>query len=256
VDDKVDPYVLHALKAFHELGCEIVFCTGTLADSEFEKLLPLVRYVVVRNRFGYDFTSWVAGVTAQVPVGDFERVIFTNDSFFFPVGSPGAMFDAMAASEAGLWGLTDSYQGWERPRFHLQSYFLAMRGSELIERLVDKYRLIGVLCRRGVIEEFELWFSAEAEREGMAVEGMVKADELVKSARMAPLYLNPTVHCWRELLVSKKCPILKVAVVRDNPVRNFSLKDFEGLKLDYPVGLIEGYLARVKGKARGEFRRG
>ena len=44
--------MLHALQAFGELGCEIVFCTGTLADSELAELLPLVRWVVVRNRFG------------------------------------------------------------------------------------------------------------------------------------------------------------------------------------------------------------
>ena len=37
-----------------------------------------------------------------------------------------------------------------------------MQGFNLMNRVMEKYRSIGVLCRRGVIEEFELWFSAEA----------------------------------------------------------------------------------------------
>ena len=40
----------------------------------------------------------------------------------------------------------------------------------------------------------------------MMVEGMVQSEGLAKGARMAPLYLNPTVHCWARASAVQKVP--------------------------------------------------
>ncbi len=255
----VDPYVEKYIQTLIEMGSDVVFISGTLLESEAERLTSKCLEVLVRNPIGHDFTSWYVGLkNTSVSLEGYETVLLVNDSVYFPFRPAAGVLPAMASRELDFWGICESYQNERGARYHLQSFFLglsqkAVKGGLLTE-FVKKYETFGLQCRQGYIEAYEYGLTETAEKIGLSVGAycaLQKAYDagIAAGRKLPPLTgTNPSIHLWRELLSTCECPAVKVGLVRDNPEGVFDWSDLEKLTTIYDLDLIKKHLARVQGK--------
>lgn len=257
----VDDYVLVALRSIKRLGCDIVFCSGTIRPDQFDRLNGLCDRIVVRNQFGFDFSSWYCALSIELgDITRYDRVILANDSVYFPVSSEEDFFSRLISAPENMWGITSSFQPkghQEGPNYHLQSYFLSFDqvavNAEVLNKFREKYTKFGPLSRLGYIEEFEYGMSEIATSSGLKIgslmdTGKIRSASEDKDQAVPELMLtNPTVHLWEELLMTKHCPVLKVSLVRDDPCANFNWERAKALlSPSYPPSLIRNHQNRIR----------
>jgi len=255
----VDPYVLVYLHALRDLGCDIVFSSGTLAESEIAKVVPLCREVLVRNPLGYDFTSWYVAIKhTSVGTPGYGAVLLVNDSTYFPFRPTSQLLETMAAKGYDFWGLCDSYQSHEGPRYHIQSFFMGLspRAVEagLLPKYLERYESYGSQSRAGYIEAYEYGISEMAKELGLSMGVYCSLQEAYEAStprgrhKLPIERTNPSIHLWREIISVCSCPALKIALIRDNPEGYFDWADLERLATSYDLELIRSHLARTLGK--------
>lgn len=254
----VDPYVVTYLKALRAMGCDLVFVSGSILDSEVAKLSSLCGEILIRNPIGYDFTSWYIGIRhSSMDFARYETVLLVNDSTYFPLRPVDKLLETMGAKGYEFWGLSDSYQDVTGSRYHVQSFFMALTHKAVSAGMLERYALrfeeYGSLSRRGYIEAFEYGISGIAKDLGLSMgaycslEDAYEASSWTGKKRLKMEASNPSIHLWREMLSVCGCPALKVALIRDNPEGYFDWADLERLNGDYDLELIRAHLKRVGG---------
>lgn len=266
-DGVVDAHVVRAVRALADGGIDVCLVTAGADADSVGRLGDAVRWVVRRdaNDAARDFGAWslAAELLGDDVLDAYERVLLINDSIAFPVVDPAPMLEALAASTADLWGVTDAHIGG---RYHLQSYFLAVRREarrDLLGMLADRLRRVPVASKLGLIASFEVGLTQHALALGRSVEAWVPTASLQPlGARFRPARaelhpvvitaVNPTHHCWRALVEEWRVPVLKFELLRDNPVRS----DLDGWEqvVDPRHGdaaEIAAYVARYRRAAAG-----
>ncbi len=263
--ERIDPYVVHMLRAYQAIGCATVFvttCEG-LAASELAKVRPHVARSIVRRNLGHDFGSHAVALHSVGDLAPYAQVVLTNDSIYGPLHDLQAMFSGMANRPLDIWGAVDS---WELG-YHLQSYFLVFNSSALRHSFFPTFwRHFSFLRERQVIiDEFELGLSRRTRAAGLRI-GAYCEYKLVRALHVAALggrlaehgldvrrvlyeSLNPTHWFWDSLIEQAGCPFLKVDLLRDNFLNLPSVPrwpEVVGRVRPELVELIANHLKRVR----------
>ncbi|MCS7084307.1 MAG: rhamnan synthesis F family protein, partial [Aquificaceae bacterium] len=249
-------YVFYYLEKLLEAGIEIVFVSNSkLSKSDIERLLKIVRIVIVRKGRGRDFGSYFVGweiAKRKLEIENFKGVLFCNDSVFGPIEYPNAKgFKEQIKTlfEKPFGGITDS---WESA-YHLQSYFITFSidivNAGLLDRFFKSYVFFS--AKRRVIERYEIGLSQFLIREGIkpfascAYFDVIAKKKAQQRLTQKQLYLNPTHFFWDILIEDMQCPFLKIELIRDNPSKIQNLSKFYKViseKTNYPPELITSHL--------------
>lgn len=261
-DDLIDPYVVIYLKALRRMGVDIVFITATNDDKQLAKVKPHVARILIKNEAGRDFGSWwLALKTLGLDCGEsYDRVIFANDSIYFPVRPVEPLFADMEVKGYNLYGLSDSR---DLETYHLQSFFLAFDNkarAAVFPEFLEQFERNYVLTKWGQIREYELGLTHIAQEAGLSVGAFFSGDDVredvIRDPRLSRWgtvrgglsHINPTHDLWDLMIGRYGWPGLKLELLRDNPR---GATGFEALpKLiadgDVLIEVIEAHQERLK----------
>jgi hypothetical protein len=260
VDGVVDEHVVAAIDAYREADIEVQVVSSGIDDASRVRLGERQVRVHTRSRNDdlRDFGAWdlLLGQVGLDRLAAYERVVLANDSAYFPVRDPGPFLAEMHASGADVWSATDSFSGG---RYHLQSYFLALRAQAvrlLVPELARRAQAHPQPTKHGLIQWFEIGLSQYAAAHGLRLGAFCSVAEIDDPAGMmappdprplSPLTVtvtNLTHHFWRTAL-GRGLPFLKVELLRDNPL-GVDIAGWESL-IDGPctASHITDHLARM-----------
>lgn len=259
-DDVIDDYVLHYLKAIHDLGCETVFVSTAegLDQTQLAKIVPFTRRILVRRNVGHDFGSWKIGLQSVGDLQNYRELVIANDSVYGPFRDLNGLFARMEHADVDFWGATDSW----RYVPHLQSYFLVFREAALRSEAFATFwnRLPFHRYKHVVILRGEIALTRRLARAGLRYAALCPYEALrarqsqeVREAERRHYRgqaANPVRSLWGPLIQDHDFPFLKVELPRDNPLEDPSVADWErwvGACSSYDTGLISRHLARVAG---------
>jgi len=233
VDGTVDGHVHTAIDAYRAADIEVQVVSSGIDDVSRDRLDENQVTVHTRSRNDdlRDFGAWNLLLEHLGPdrLAAYERVVLANDSAYFPVRDPAPFLTAMHASETDMWSATDSFSGG---RYHLQSYFLALRpraAELLVPELARRAATHPQPTKHGLIQWFEIGLSQYAAAHGLRLGSFCPVADLDEPAElMAPpdprplsaltvTVTNLTHHFWRTAL-ERGLPFLKVELLRDNPL--------------------------------------
>ncbi len=233
VDSTVDPHVLVAIDTYVAAGADVCVVTVGLDDAALEPLRRRVTHVVRKssNDELRDFGAWHLALELLGPaaLADYSQVVLANDSAYFPVLDPQPFLAALRGTSADLFAATDSLSGG---RYHLQSFFLALRPAALrllqpeIARRIEEQ---AGATKLSLIQRFEVGLTGYALQQGLSTEVFCSVADVADIAtsmsppdprpvsHLAVTVTNLTHHFWRHTLRSG-LPMLKVELLRDNPL--------------------------------------
>ncbi len=243
-DGLVDDYVLFYLMGLKKVGVDIAFISTspTLSESELDKARQFCDVVIHKENIGYDYGAWKTGLdTLSENLDSYDEIILCNDSVYAPLYDMKPMFESMRSKEYDFWGITNSLE----KGLHLQSYFLVFNknvfSSEVFRNIWSKYRVYS--HKENIINKYEVKLMRRLSDDGFVSGSYCPCSDMSdKSTR------NTTHHDWDTLISDFKCPIIKIELLRDNPV-NVDISDWEGFlsrSTEYNVSLIETHLKRIR----------
>ena len=234
-DAVVDPYVIHYLAHFKELGWRTVVISGK-AIKLTDDLLQVTDAVLYRTCPGYDFTSWKGALEHFPSLIEAEELILTNDSVFAPVGSLSPMHAAMMDVRCDFWGPVGSREFIP----HLQSYYLVFRSKTLRHAAFARFWAeVQPDADRARAIRRETTLSPWLARHGL---------QPAVYAPMPPLnddISNLTHDFWREL-INIGTPFFKRELFKEN-ARSANIEDCMAVLAEagYPIHLIANYFKRI-----------
>jgi len=202
----------------------------------------------------------------------YDEVVICNDSIYGPFYPIENMFQNMQDTACDFWGVTDSTD----MSYHLQSYFVVFRKSVLQSDAFRRFwKNVKVLHDKdAIIRQYEVGLTTHFIKNGLKAAVLnhiqpsnvklllhyMKKLTLTKITKkliamvmgkkiiLRPGKVNPTHQFWKELLLGKKMPFIKIELLRDNPIK-VDIDDYEEViqkTSDYDTSLIATHLARMK----------
>lgn len=234
-DAVVDPYVIHYLAHFKELGWRTILISDK-AIKLTDDLLQVTDAVLYRTCPGYDFTSWKGALEYFPSLIDAEELILTNDSVFAPVGSLYTMHAAMMDVRCDFWGPVGSREFIP----HLQSYYLIFRSKALRHEAFSRFwagvqpdadRKRAIRCETAL----STWLASHGLQPAVYAPMPLLNDDIS----------NLTHDFWREL-INIGTPFFKRELLKEN-VRNANINDCMAVlaAAGYPIHLIANYFKRI-----------
>ncbi len=132
----VDDYIPHALEGVRDdVAHTLVVVNGRLSDEGRAALEAVSDEIVVRDNHGYDIWAHKDALAHLGDrIGEFDEIVFTNDTWFGPVRPFRPVFERMDAEPLHFWGMTDHAREEPNPftgtgvlHYHLQSFWIAVR---------------------------------------------------------------------------------------------------------------------------------
>jgi lipopolysaccharide biosynthesis protein len=280
-NDTVDDYVFYYLKNLSKVSSDIIFVsTSNLSIGTIERLKGICTNVIIRKNIGYDFMSWRMGIKSIPDLDFYDDLIICNDSVYGPFSCLESIFDTMDQKKCHFWGLTESHA----IAYHLQSYFVVFRKEILFsnqfrefwasvdqldikKQIIEEYEigltqtLLKANCKPGVYIHYKptLWVFFKIICRSLRNKtpyqkfnnflALFTLKLLFKQIQLTRRnYLNPTHFYWKELILFKNMPFLKIELLRDNPM-HIDIEDYESVIKkcsDYNLDLIHNHLKRVK----------
>ncbi len=203
------PDLLPQLQAYRA-HADLVFVGATPALLQQPRVLRQLRricaVVLIRRNEGYDFGSWMSGISfcaAELP--HCRELILTNDSFYGPVRPLAPLFQRLQRCEADVVGLTDNllYQP------HLQSAFMAYRQPVLAsEPFTHFWQHLQIWpSKRELVKHCEVELPVRLRKAGFSLASLYS-----HNANDNILHFH-----WKQLIEEQGFPLLKVSLLRDNP---------------------------------------
>ncbi len=205
----IRPDILDLLRNYRRyFYVQVVAATPSLL--EHQRHLAALRNVcdglIIRRNEGYDFGSWMTGLSFCRDIIDLRQsVLLCNDSFWGPVRPLTGLINRLTKSQADVIGLTDNLM--YEP--HLQSAFLLF-----------KYRAVScpafwqfwenIMCwhqKRSIVKNYEVGLSTLLKDHGMNLESLYS-----KNSNGNILHAE-----WKSLIEEQDFPFIKVSLLRDNP---------------------------------------
>ena len=200
----IKPHVAGYVKALRGQGIATVLIAAADRPLDIaQDLQNLCAGVIVRDNLGYDFAAWAHAIALHPEMYGAPILYLVNDSV---VGSASGgrferVIDRIRASSADVVGLTESHEY----RWHLQSYFLALKTKALSSFRMQKFfdGIDVATDKDDVIRRFELPLAAELEHAGCRIEVLFPGYSAV----------NPVLRGWRPLL-GDGFPFVKLLLLR------------------------------------------
>jgi|GEM_PF-1580796 len=234
-DGVVDPYVIHYLAHFKELGCRAILISDN-AVKLTEDLIQVTDAVLYRTCPGYDFTSWKGTLEYFPSLIEAKELILTNDSIFAPVGSLSCMHSAMQEIRCDFWGAVGSRECTP----HLQSYYLVFRGTALRHEAFSRFW--GGVQPDGDRKR-AIWYETLLSP-WLALNGLQPA----VYAPMPPIndHITNLAHDFWKQLIDIGVPFFKRELLKEN-ARHAIVDDCMDVLADagYPIHLIANYFNRI-----------
>lgn len=231
---RVAPHVLHYLAEIKAADFDIIFVSASdLPDTERQKLQPYVAEIICRENEGWDFASWMDGYRQ---FGDLARggmLLLCNDSVIGPLWSLKHALADLLRAPADFFGMVASLQHQK----HLQSWFLLLTPSV---HQSDAFKTFmsqdpSGLCKREIVEQFELKFSAAMEAAGFRSAALYDPSLF----EVPPVIrTNPTHALWKRLITHYRVPFLKIELIRDNPLQNSDVWQWPSIVSRYAPTLV------------------
>lgn len=239
-DNVIDDYVIYYLQEIKKMGMDIIFIStaNNLNNKEIEKVSTLCRAIMVKENIGYDFGAWRTGITLIAnELSQYNQLILCNDSIYAPLYHLEEMFAKMD-NKFDFWGITDNYQY----RHHIQSYFMVFQKSVFLQQyFIDFWNDIRVFKHKeSIIQNYEI--------------GLTKLLCKYKHSYAAycpstPKSLKNSTHQeWNKLILEQRSPMIKIELLRDNPLKVDinGWEEFLKKHTSFNVELIKKHLTRVK----------
>ena len=229
-NDSIDDYVVVYLERLYLLGFKIVFVSTAvkLPDEEISKISNIVFRVIRRKNIGYDFGSWKTGLDSIDDLGQYEKIVFCNDSVYGPLCDLKPIFETMDRRSLDMWSITDSYEH----RYHLQSYFIVCNArlikSEVFLKFWSGFKYYSNELKKCIIKEYEIGMSSAVSRSGYKIGAYIGYFDLLASIahgniecgeyieKVMSSKVNPSQILWKEAILLANSPFLKVNVVKHN----------------------------------------
>ena len=243
-DGMIDDYVMHYLKSLFNADIDIIFVSTAknISNENLNKLSPYCRDIIIKENIGYDFGAWKTGLKyIDNEIENYNGLLLCNDSVYAPLYDLNSMMDEMNKKSIDFWGITDSYD----VNWHLQSYFLFFNNNVFLNKVFkDFWRDYKVYkIKRNIIEKYEVGLTNVLSKGGFKFSSYCPSNKLINDKKV-----NTTHFFWKELIIDKKCPIIKIELLRDNPMQ-MDIKHFEKVinqVSNYDTQLIKTHLARFK----------
>ena len=239
-DNIVDDYVIEYVKALHDLEIDIIFVSTAeeLKKDELKKISQFCTKVIVKENKGYDFGSWSIGLSFVFKELDrYEDLILCNDSVYAPLFDFGSMFNQMKKFQC--WSVTDNYEF----EHHMQSYFMCFKPDIFKREFFKKFwsNISAHKHKETIIQRYEVGLSRLLKENNFSVASYCK------SAMFSDKPINVTHQFWKELIVQAKCPVIKVELLRNNPLNLDTYLFSRVIKQNslYDVELIKNHLLRA-----------
>jgi rhamnosyltransferase len=142
-----------------------------------------------------------------------------------------------------FWGITNSYE--IKP--HLQSYFIFFNKNIFSDNVFHTFwnNYLVYKDKRSIIEKYEVGLTDMLVTQGFKYDTFCDAKDVASNKK-----INITHHFWKELVIQQKCPIIKIELLRDNPVQ-VNIVNWQNILTDntnYDIKLIENHLTRMKNR--------
>lgn len=221
--NKIEDYVIYYLSKLKEDTDLIVYvCDNPLADEEVQKINNVADIVITGRHGEYDFGSYKRGylyLLEKKLLGEFEELVFCNDSCYGPIESFERIFKVMQRRRLDFWGLTQNSQFSD----HLQSYFLVF-GKAVFQSAVFREFIIGVTKEKSVqmvINKYEVNLTKTLSENGFLWGSFVDTnDEFV----LKKTKINSNLTVFPSFLVKEGGELIKVKSLR------YASANLEGIK--------------------------
>lgn len=238
--DEIDDYVVYYLTELKKIGCDILFISTSenLIKSEIDKISCLCCQVIVKQNIGYDFGAWRTGIEIMLnKLEQYDQLILCNDSVYAPLFDLNEMFKQMD-KKFDFWGITDNYQH----KHHIQSYFMVFSKKVFSEKyFLDFWKNIKVFkYKENIVRNYEIGLTKllrnKKHKYGVYCPSQLKDKK------------NSTHYHWKKLILEQRAPIIKIELLRDNPIKA-DISDWEDVLLintDFNVNMIKNHIKRIK----------
>ncbi len=238
--DEIDDYVVYYLTELKKIGCDILFISTSenLIKSEIDKISCLCCQVIVKQNIGYDFGAWRTGIEIMLnKLEQYDQLILCNDSVYAPLFDLNEMFKQMD-KKFDFWGITDNYQH----KHHIQSYFMVFSKKVFSEKyFLDFWKNIKVFkYKENIVRNYEIGLTKllrnKKHKYGVYCPSQLKDKK------------NSTHYYWKKLILEQRAPIIKIELLRDNPIKA-DISDWEDVLLintDFNVNMIKNHIKRIK----------
>ncbi len=212
--DRVADYTIHYVRELGAAGFDVIFATAAkLSASELAKIAPYVVDTIVRDNIGHDLGSWMEAYRRH-PADPRRLLLLCNDSVYGPLWDFKTTLAKLVSIEADFYGMVTSNEHVP----HIQSWFLLFtpraHQSQAFKRFMASLRHIRT--KSDVIDKFELQLTRTLESNGLTSHALYDPRKFKSPPRIAS---NPSHFLWRRLLESYGVPFVKIALLRDNPMR-------------------------------------
>ena len=216
-DGIVDDYVINLLECLKNCVDDIlVVCNGRIPEESQMKFRTVTQDILIRANSGFDVGGYREGLFHYgfEKLQRYDEIVMLNYTFFGPIYPFEEMFDEMSRRDIDFWGITGHFKvdpdpyGQNRYGYmpaHIQSHFLVLRRSLFVS---DEYKdfIINMKNPQSYIEsicDYESIFRKHFEDLGF--EGDTYCDE----AEYEGYVYNPVMFRLKDMIVSKRCPIIK-----------------------------------------------
>lgn len=213
----VDDYVIYLLNDLNKnIDKLLIVCNGTINEESEMKFRTVTDDILLRSNSGFDVGGYREGLF-QIGFENLQRydeVVLLNYTFFGPLYPFKEMFDEMAKRDLDFWGITNHFEVNPDPfgknRYgvmpeHLQSHFLVVRKNMILS---NEYREFMINMKNPAsyvdsICDYESIFQKHFTDLGFKGEAYCDAKEY------AGYVYNPVMFRTKEMIVDKRCPIIK-----------------------------------------------
>lgn len=238
IHNVIDDYVILYLKTLKTVVEDIVFVSDcNLAESETEKIKSLCCHIIAtKHGESNDFGSYKRGLAFLRDKAHFyDEIVLANDSCYC-VNSFDPIFKKMSQKKCDFWGMTDNKE--KGILHHLQSYLLIFRKPvfqknefwNFFEKIEKQEK------KRSIILLYEVGLSQLLLRLGFTM----------KSAYRKRGLHNPSVSENALYILKKRGPLLKVEVLKSNPLEIQNLAAWKNMAESCAVAACIDHLKRIE----------
>ncbi len=238
VHNIVDDYVILYLRALKHVAEDIVFVSDcNLPESETEKIKSLCCHIIAtKHGEANDFGSYKRGLAfLRSKANLYDEIILANDSCYC-VNSFEPIFKKMSQKKCDFWGMTDNKE--KGVLHHLQSYFLVFRKPvfQKNEFWVFFEKIEKQEKKRSIIFLYEVGLSQFLLRLGFVMKAAYKKRGLH----------NPSVSENALYILKKRGPLLKVEVLKSNPLEINNLFSWRTMVESWAINPCVQHLKRIE----------
>lgn len=230
-------YVLYYLKELSKYF-DVVFVSTSenlhLNHNAIQMLKDICCAIVVRKNEGYDFGSWRFGIELfKTRLDQYENLLLCNDSVYGPLFDIKEPIEYFKNSEYQMMGMTMS----KEIQKHIQSYFVLYKKELFLSKEFDNF-WSGIRHhdhKLGVVLNYDVGWS---QRLLSDFSDKFKIGAYCDTVDFPKV--NPTFLFWKELILNKRFPFIKVGNFKNGIVNGW--KEFIAHISDYDVDLIERHM--------------